>query len=1065
MPPSLRKILSLALCASLFWNEAALAHAPLAQSPVAAAQTSSFFRQQALVAPAPFSWNPLIAAGRVAALLLILHGSLFTGSYQLRAQVLSSSRPAPAPSHVLRRSQAPRKKPSSDAKLQWWLDLGSALVLSAAGRSKRGSKTKAGAAERPASLTLEDPLPSMESGAKEEQRRLQRIPVDQLDRYYAIFGDFDLIHLLNDVLGKPLLGTLHPSPSPDLIFSKHSLFREAREVLREVFENRGIKIYQYKGADEFAGFYQSSQEDPKRVQAELQEIVAEFTKRFSNRYWIYRLSDLSSGQLQRLEKASGVLVIYRQGHPVNVLIDADEWRKNREQFEAYLQAPKESEGLSLAEKNIERIDYEYPGRGLLTLSVGAVSAREVLDLIHRAMRIPGDLGSPLLKRNNPNGPLYVSKNDARAVQDWMMRVANDMLAQAKEKGRNQAFVPSPDDFASNKRLLHVPVTSEKIEKAKPRGSMEGKDAATGLYDSRKPLFREEVKKQTIETAETALLTIESYHYDRREPDQMEDRAFHQAQEGNAAFGDEIIKELAEWVRKFFPKSLIARRPPDQFIIASSKPLEARDADKWDEAAEKFHKKFAAEDLNPYAVLYKVSNEALGKIAGGQASYFPGAFAALNMMNQVHHMLEVLSSLRIKHIDENNLALVSKGKQHAVIDFDPTPEKTAALLEAYRNAIDSNYQIASDKLLEPKTRYQRGHLKEFGHDFGNLWMELGLALINDPSAQEAVQNVYKHIGELNQINAEYDDRIEENKRHKSVIDARLFLSGWSETLGQLKSDLHNASLGEAANIAGLQKVLLLLQAVIRSVVQLNEGNIRGIPHDIDVQEAIRVVAAAEKMGVEFHVEGNSPKVWMDPNHFMRVPQNLISNAKKAGANRVDIYIKERKGEVLIRMEDNGKGVPENKQPLIFERGFSGSRSSGLGLAIVRSLLKEAGGRIEVNAERTTTREKLGKLNPYQRALREKTGLRLTPGTAFDIYLPAPPEPSAQRVLSDLVPALAGTGAAVGWALAHSGAAPPFVPHAIASLVSGWLAWSVLGLGMMLARRAPRNDFRRMLGASA
>ena len=75
-------------------------------------------------------------------------------------------------------------------------------------------------------------------------------------------------------------------------------------------------------------------------------------------------------------------------------------------------------------------------------------------------------------------------------------------------------------------------------------------------------------------------------------------------------------------------------------------------------------------------------------------------------------------------------------------------------------------------------------------------------------------------------------------------------------------------------------------------------------------------------------------------------NLLENARNAGATLVQVTV----GPGLIKVEDNGAGIPAELLPHVFEPRFSTTTSgSGLGLAIVRRLVESWGGQIEVESE--------------------------------------------------------------------------------------------------------------------
>jgi len=92
-------------------------------------------------------------------------------------------------------------------------------------------------------------------------------------------------------------------------------------------------------------------------------------------------------------------------------------------------------------------------------------------------------------------------------------------------------------------------------------------------------------------------------------------------------------------------------------------------------------------------------------------------------------------------------------------------------------------------------------------------------------------------------------------------------------------------------------------------------------------------------------------------MQRVLDNLISNAIKfSGENdHVEIILREVEGLIFIDVKDFGMGIPEKLLPYIFDRfsrasrrGIRGEESIGLGLSIVRQIVRKHGGEIEVHS---------------------------------------------------------------------------------------------------------------------
>jgi signal transduction histidine kinase len=112
---------------------------------------------------------------------------------------------------------------------------------------------------------------------------------------------------------------------------------------------------------------------------------------------------------------------------------------------------------------------------------------------------------------------------------------------------------------------------------------------------------------------------------------------------------------------------------------------------------------------------------------------------------------------------------------------------------------------------------------------------------------------------------------------------------------------------------------------------------------------------EREGVEFRVEtsGDNLIILGDSDGIKQVLFNLLINAYQAlNGKPAKISLRAEKSEkkVKIIVEDNGEGIPEEIIPKIFDPFFTTKpEGTGMGLAIVNSIVREHKGEIKVFSE--------------------------------------------------------------------------------------------------------------------
>jgi two-component system, OmpR family, sensor kinase len=151
----------------------------------------------------------------------------------------------------------------------------------------------------------------------------------------------------------------------------------------------------------------------------------------------------------------------------------------------------------------------------------------------------------------------------------------------------------------------------------------------------------------------------------------------------------------------------------------------------------------------------------------------------------------------------------------------------------------------------------------------------------------------------------------------------------------------------------------LERLVRDLLDLSRLDAHQFsltPRPCDATEVVRDAAEAfspqaRELGIALNVvRGDTIAVEIDPERLAQIAANLIENALKYAAAKVDVYAAmQSDGQVAVVVVDDGPGIPDDQMARVFDRLYTVRESpgrtvgTGLGLAIVRELAAAMGGR--------------------------------------------------------------------------------------------------------------------------
>jgi PAS domain S-box-containing protein len=125
----------------------------------------------------------------------------------------------------------------------------------------------------------------------------------------------------------------------------------------------------------------------------------------------------------------------------------------------------------------------------------------------------------------------------------------------------------------------------------------------------------------------------------------------------------------------------------------------------------------------------------------------------------------------------------------------------------------------------------------------------------------------------------------------------------------------------------------------------------------IEAAVHVVQPSlEERQLRLAIRVPEEPVWLtaDPARLQQVFSNLLTNAAKFtdAGGQLGIRVEVTEGAVAVHVSDTGRGIAPDALPQVFDlfsQAAPGEGGLGIGLAVVRRLVEEHGGTVEVSSE--------------------------------------------------------------------------------------------------------------------
>ncbi len=182
---------------------------------------------------------------------------------------------------------------------------------------------------------------------------------------------------------------------------------------------------------------------------------------------------------------------------------------------------------------------------------------------------------------------------------------------------------------------------------------------------------------------------------------------------------------------------------------------------------------------------------------------------------------------------------------------------------------------------------------------------------------------------------------------------MFLDGM---LGEISKEQR----GYLEKIYGSTKKLIRISNAFFNAAILDLGILSVIPKKIDLIEVARESIkdinperAEREVKISENYEKDLPEIKADRRLLHTIFKGLLSNAIKYGFNGGNVWIdiRKRDNDIMVKVSDDGRGIPEKEQPKIFTKFFRAENvkgeelyGTGLDLYIIKEIIGNFGGNI-------------------------------------------------------------------------------------------------------------------------
>ena len=220
--------------------------------------------------------------------------------------------------------------------------------------------------------------------------------------------------------------------------------------------------------------------------------------------------------------------------------------------------------------------------------------------------------------------------------------------------------------------------------------------------------------------------------------------------------------------------------------------------------------------------------------------------------------------------------------------------------------------------------------------------------------EAINYMAEELGNTDKMKNEFISSVSHELRTPLTA-----IKGWSETILDAGDDRETIQKGMRVIISETDRLSLMVEELL-DFSRMQSGRLKLIIEKIDLlaelEEAVLMYtekARREQLDFQYEEQLEAAIVMADKNRLRQVFINILDNAIKYSAPGGRITVKLWKGQykAFIEIIDQGRGIPPEDLENVktkFYKGSNSVRGSGIGLALVDSIMTALDGTLDIKS---------------------------------------------------------------------------------------------------------------------